>query len=206
MTLPTHSCTYSAAFCPHDASVLSAVSSDSHLRLFDLRTPSSASNHLTVAIPLHSSFQTSSPHQYPPSEALTHDWNKYRPTIIAAAGVDRLIRTFDIRAPTQGPLVILPGHDYAIRKIAWSPHDPHLILSASYDMTCRVWTDGSEAENLAISTGEEKQIGAMDAHTEFAMGVDWCMFGQPGWCASCGWDERVLVWDVYASMTSIGRL
>lgn len=77
-----------------------------------------------------------------------------------------------------------------------------MILSASYDMTCRVWTDGSETKNPTTSTGEEKQIGVMDAHTEFAMGVDWCMFGQPGWCASCGWDERVLVWDVYASMNS----
>jgi peroxin-7 len=201
ITLPTHSCTYSAAFSPHDSSILSAVSSDSQLRLFDLRTPSSASNHLTLSIPLHSS-QPSSIQQYPPSEALTQDWNKYRPTIIAAAGVDRVIRTFDIRAPAQGPLVILQGHDYPIRKIAWSPHEGHMLLSASYDMTCRVWTDGSEVDTPTIS-GVAMQVGAMDSHTEFAMGVDWCMFGQPGWCASCGWDERVLVWDINSSMTNI---
>lgn len=83
-------------------------------------------------------------------------------------------------------------------------------------MTCRVWTDASSSEaeaeaakNLATSVGAgvgERQIGAMDAHTEFAMGVDWCMFGQPGWCASCGWDERVLVWDVYAAMNGFGKL
>jgi peroxin-7 len=143
------------------------------------------------------------PQQCPPSEALTHDWNKYRPTIIAAAGVDRLIRTFDIRAPTQGPLVILPGHDYAIRKIAWSPHDGHMLLSASYDMSCRIWSDGSEVGTPTVPAAG-KQIGVMDRHTEFAMGIDWCMFGQPGWCASCGWDERVLVWDIYSSMNNIG--
>lgn len=42
--------------------------------------------------------------------------------------------------------------------------------------------------------GEE--IGRMNRHTEFTTGVDWCLFGAEGWCASCGWDERVAVWDV----------
>lgn len=72
-------------------------------------------------------------------------------------------------------------------------------------MTCRVWNDDSEAGNIATSTGGGKQLCAMDAHTEFAMGVDWCMFGQPGWCASCGWDERVLVWDVNALISHAGK-
>lgn len=228
LTLPTHSCTYSAAFSPHSASILSSVSSDSHLRIFDLRTPSSASNHLTLAIPLHAP-PTSIPHpsQYTaqaisPSEALTHDWNKYRATIVAAAGVDRQIRTFDIRASrTQGPLAILPGHDYAVRKLAWSPHVSDMLLSASYDMTCRLWTDGSngaapgtglgKAEIIhgggvdgggqgGIGVGGGRELGRMGRHTEFAMGVDWCLFGTEGWCASCGWDERVLVWDVASVM------
>lgn len=116
------------------------------------------------------------------------------------------------------------GHDYAVRKIAWSPHDGDMLLSASYDMTCRVWTDGSSSSSFSSSAEEEgkpgvgkrslangpngeligggKQVGLMDAHTEFTTGVDWCMFGQPGWCVSCGWDERVLVWDVHTSMNN----
>ena len=52
-TLPTHSCTYSAQFSPHAPSIISSVSSDSHLRVFDLRTPASASNHLTMSVPIH---------------------------------------------------------------------------------------------------------------------------------------------------------
>ncbi|MCJ1301410.1 peroxisomal targeting signal 2 receptor [Hypocenomyce scalaris] len=223
LTLPIHSCTYSASFSPHSPSVLTAVSSDSHLRLFDLRTPPSASNHLTLTIPLHTP-PLARPAQpsasgLPPAEALTHDWNKYRDTIIAAAGVDRMIRTFDIRAPHQGPVAVLPGHDYAVRKVAWSPHLSDVLLSASYDMTCRVWSDGSamgvEAENRGnmgngemsydgpmggMSYGGGKEMGRMGRHTEFVMGVDWCMFGAEGWCASCGWDERVLIWDVRAVM------
>ncbi|KAL8642479.1 MAG: hypothetical protein Q9228_000829 [Teloschistes exilis] len=199
LTLPTHSCTYSASFSPHSPSILSSVSSDSQLRIFDLRTPASVSNHLTTSISLQASPQGLA---IPPSEALTHDWNKYRPSLVAAAGVDQLIRAFDIRSPAQGPVTVLSGHGYAIRKVAWSPHLSDVLLSASYDMTCRVWTDGSTlgiADNQG-SGQQGRELGRMDRHTEFAIGVDWCLFGAEGWCASVGWDERLLVWDVRAMM------
>lgn len=214
-TLPTHSCTYSAQFSPHSPSILSSVSSDSHLRVFDLRTPASASNHLTLSVPIHTPpkprMGAAAPVGIAPSEALTHDWNKYRDTVVAAAGVDRFIRTFDIRNPAAGPVAVLPGHEYAIRRITWSPHLSDILLSASYDMTCRVWTDGSamgvgpmrqenmlDAENMSLGGGRE--MGRMGRHTEFVTGVDWCLFGAEGWCASTGWDERVLVWDARAIM------
>ena len=214
MTLPTHSCTYSAAFSPHSPSLLSSVSSDSHFRLFDLRTPSSVSNHLTLTIPLHAPPQGSSASRFqqapgatPPSEALTHDWNKYRSHLVAAAGVDRYIRTFDIRAPGQGPVSVFAGHGYAVRKLAWSPHLSDVLLSASYDMTCRIWTDGNGAEEpngITLPGGFGEELGSMGRHTEFVMGVDWCLFGAEGWCASCGWDERLLVWDVRDFMKNAG--
>lgn len=208
LTLPTHSCTYSAAYSPHNPSLLSSVSSDSHLRLFDLRTPASASNHLILSIPIHSPQQKLPPNSsaaigrvggsagpFPPSEALTHDWNKYRDTVIATAGVDKLIRTFDIRAPNSGPLAVLEGHGYAVRRLAWSPHLAHTLMSASYDMTCRMWSDGFAAgEGDTAELG--KELGRMERHTEFAVGVDWCLFGNEGWAASVGWDERLFVWDV----------
>ena len=148
-----------------------------------------------------------------PAEALTHDWNKYRDSIVAAAGVDRLIRTFDVRNSGQGPMAVLPGHAYAVRRLAWSPHVSDVLLSASYDMTCRVWTDGSAMGNSSSGdglvggvnspgAGVGRELGRMERHTEFVVGVDWCLFGAEGWCASCGWDERVLVWDVRATMGS----
>ncbi|KAG8528131.1 uncharacterized protein KY384_007047 [Bacidia gigantensis] len=207
LTLPTHSCTYSAAFSPHNPSLLSAVSSDSHLRLFDLRTPASASNHLTLSIPAHSPQQKLPPSAsgivsggqagaFQPAEILTHDWNKYRDTVVATAGVDRLIRTFDIRAAGQGPLAILHGHEYAVRRLVWSPHLSDTLLSASYDMTCRVWDDGSGVGSM----GHGKQLGRMGTHTEFVVGVDWCLFGTEGWAASVGWDEKLCIWDVRDTM------
>lgn len=130
---------------------------------------------------------------FPPSEALTHDWNKYRGTLVATGGVDRIIRTFDIRQP-KGPVSLLQGHGYAVRKVAWSPHLPDLLLSASYDMSCRVWTDGGDGAQQ-----QGRELGIMPQHSEFATGIDWCLFGEC-WAASCGWDERVCVWDVRSYM------
>ncbi|KZF25080.1 peroxin 7 [Xylona heveae TC161] len=237
LTLPTNSCTYSASWSPHSPFLLSCVSSDSHLRVFDVRAPtvSGTTNHLVSATSIHNAPAVSNtPYActidgpgsllppipptvprlangtFPPSECLTHDWNKYRDTIIATGGVDRLIRTFDLRMPSQGPLAVLPGHGYAIRKLAWSPHLPDVLLSASYDMTCRVWTDGiglgvggpgvSMGKTSEVVQGPAREMGRMARHTEFVTGVDWCLFGAEGWCASCGWDERLLVWDVRAIM------
>ena len=158
---------------------------------------------------------------FSPSECLTHDWNKYRSTTIATAGVDTIIRTFDIRAPKQGPTTLMQGHEYAVRKIAWSPHLSDVLLSASYDMTARVWSDGSNSNGGMVQgglvqhpglggpgaggmggdgVGHGRQLGRMDVHTEFVTGVDWCLFGAEGWCASVGWDKRLLVWDVRAFM------
>ena len=138
-----------------------------------------------------------------PSEILTHDWNKYRDTVLATGGVDRLIRTFDVRNPTGGPVAVLPGHEYAVRRLAWSPHAADVLASASYDMTVRVWSDGSavgvqpppQPQPNTIPVGT--QLGVMNRHSEFATGVDWCLFGSGGWLASAGWDQRVLVWDAH---------
>ncbi|KAK6064850.1 WD repeat domain-containing protein [Seiridium cupressi] len=122
----------------------------------------------------------------------------YNDTVIATGGVDRAIRTFDIRGTSPGPTSILMGHDYAIRRLAWSPHASDVLISASYDMTVRLWTDGSTMSGpqdgvSLIKTG--MQLGVMNRHTEFAVGVDWCLFGVGGWVATVGWDERVLLWD-----------
>jgi peroxin-7 len=55
-----------------------------------------------------------------------------------------------------------------------------------------------ESQNMNLGGGRE--MGRMGRHTEFVTGVDWCLFGAEGWCASTGWDERVLVWDARAIM------
>lgn len=142
-------------------------------------------------------------------EVLAQDWNKYRPELLATAGVDRVIRTWDLRNP-GAPVTELHGHEYAVRRIAWSPHWPDVILSASYDMSVRVWSDGSNGVPQGVpgmgampgAAGTGRLLGVMDRHTEFCAGVDWCLFGGEGWAASTGWDEMVWVWDVGSIMGS----
>ncbi|KAK5660256.1 hypothetical protein OQA88_12795 [Cercophora sp. LCS_1] len=224
-TLPIGCCTYSTAFAPRNPALISAASADSHLRVFDLRTPVTARYHLATTIPVHAPPNGSVlPHIAPshpggplgptyagavPNEILTHDWNKYDEYVIAAAGVDRVIRTFDIRNPTGGPVSILTGHDYAVRKLAWSPHARDILVSASYDMTVRVWSNEPTMPGAGMpgvpgvhdpsanTIRAGRQIGLMNRHTEFATGVDWCLFGKGGWVASVGWDSRVLIWDAH---------
>ncbi|KAK2591645.1 peroxisomal targeting signal 2 receptor [Conoideocrella luteorostrata] len=200
-TLPIGNCTYSASFCPSNPALISAVSSDSHLRIYDLRTPSSAKYHLVSTIPVHAAGQQPGVNPglaagSPPAEVLTHDWNKYNDTVVATGGVDRIVRTFDIRSPTTGPLSVMHGHEYAIRRLAWSPHASDVLISASYDMTVRLWNDGSAQPSGPVAGAKPgHQLGVMNRHTEFVTGVDWCLFGAGGWVASVGWDERVLLWD-----------
>jgi len=77
------------------------------------------------------------------------------------------------------PLMELKGHGYAVRKLKCSPHDGKLVGSVSYDMTFRLW-------NLQLG----QQVFVHDAHTEFALGLDFNMF-KPGQVATCAWDESV---------------
>ncbi|RDA90866.1 hypothetical protein CP533_3222 [Ophiocordyceps camponoti-saundersi (nom. inval.)] len=193
-TLPIGSCTYSTSFCPSNPALLSAASSDGLVRVFDLRTPPSAKYHLAVTIPV----------QAPPSapaELLTHDWNKYHDSVVAVSGVDRLISTFDIRNPAGGPLSLMQGHEYAVRRLAWSPHAADVLVSASYDMTVRLWNNAFAAAPAHPPPRFARQVGLMNRHTEFVTGVDWCLFGVGGWVASVAWDERLLLWDANMLMT-----
>ncbi|EFX02705.1 peroxisome biosynthesis protein, peroxine-7 [Grosmannia clavigera kw1407] len=206
-TLPIGTCTYSAAYCPSNPAIVSAASSDSLLRIFDLRTPVSAKYHLVASIPVHAGPGAGAGGGAAPAEILTHDWNKYNDTLIATGGVDKIIRTFDIRSPAAGPQALMLGHEFAVRRLAWSPHAHDVLLSASYDMTVRLWSDGSPPPPLpppppsGITPASQRlgrPLGVMNRHTEFTTGVDWCLFGEGGWVASAGWDERVLLWDANA--------
>lgn len=91
----------------------------------------------------------------------------------------------------------MQGHEYAVRRLAWSPHASDVLISGSYDMTVRLWNDGSSAAPQSLGGGPTMgaQLGVMNRHSEFVTGVDWCLFGAGGWVASAGWDEKVLLWD-----------
>lgn len=148
-TLQAHgSCVYQALFSPHQPDVIATCSTDGTIKIFDLRAPayvpgptSNFSTPLTAAALTVPASGT---------EVLSIDWNKYRPFVIASGGVDKTLRVWDCRMVKLGPEAAqapavgglcegqLAGHEWAIRKVQWSPHHPDVLASASYDMTCRV--------------------------------------------------------------------
>ncbi|KZV65186.1 WD40 repeat-like protein [Peniophora sp. CONT] len=187
-------CVYQALFSPHQPDVLATASTDGTVRIFDLRAPAFATGSgAGFSAPLTAPALT-----VPASggEILALDWNKYRPFVLASAGVDKTIRVWDCRMVKLGPQAgeqgqsqvggvcesQLLGHEFAVRKIQWSPHRPDLLASASYDMTCRVWTTNPpDGRNL---------LRIHDAHTEFVVSCAWSIY-EEGVLATASWDNKV---------------
>lgn len=157
-TIPAHSaCVYQALFSPHAPDVLATASTDGTMRLFDLRVPlHTLQPPANPGAPPQTLPLSSTPLARPSltipahgTEILSLDWNKYRPWVLASASVDKSVKVWDARQVTSNPTgelglvggtceIDLLGHEYAVRKVQWSPHRADLLATASYDMTCRV--------------------------------------------------------------------
>lgn len=196
-------CLYQAIFSPHDPNLIMSCAGNSYITLFDMRQPPTANNQQNFLS--HGGLET-----------LTCDFNKYRPNIIASGGVDNAIRIWDLRMveTTRGNLSatttarpkcvneISRSHELAVRKVVWSPHDPRLLLSASYDMSCCIWEDMSFNGQTTTSRTNNTHFGKgciarFGQHTEFVFGADWSLWGRPGFVATTSWDGNVFVWKGY---------
>ncbi|KAL0953868.1 hypothetical protein HGRIS_005042 [Hohenbuehelia grisea] len=193
-----HSCVYQALFSPHQPDVLATCSTDGTLRIFDLRAPAYVASGPTTnnfTNPLSASALT-----IPASntEVLSIDWNKYRPFLLASGGVDKAVKVWDCRMVKLGGNETgavggncetqLLGHEYAVRKVQWSPHRAEVLATASYDMTARVW-------NTMPPAGQSQLMYIHDAHTEFVVGCSWSLYDE-GVLATCGWDSRLNVFRI----------
>jgi len=143
-----HSCIYQALFSPHQPDLLASCSTDGTVKIFDLRSqiyvPPPGGVNTNFVAPLTAAVFT-----IPASttEVLSIDWNKYRPFVLASASVDKAAKVWDFRMIKMGEIgqaggqceAHLLGHEYAVRKVQWSPHRADVLSTASYDMTCRVY-------------------------------------------------------------------
>ncbi|KAI0675812.1 WD40 repeat-like protein [Trametes maxima] len=200
-TIHAHpSCVYQALFSPHQPDVIATCSTDGTLKLFDLRAPAytpsaPGANNFTTPLTVAALTVPASG-----TEVLSVDWNKYRPFVLASAGVDRAIKVWDCRMVQLGPDAAqnpavggacetqLLGHELAVRKVQWSPHRADMLASAGYDMTCRVWT-------TTPPPGGKQLLHIHDPHTEFVIGCGWSLY-EEGVLASCSWDCRLNVFRV----------
>lgn len=197
LAVDTTNCIYNATFSPHSPSTILSCNGSSHLQVWDTRAPSP----LQMDFIAHGGLET-----------LSCDWNKYQSSIVASVSSDKSVRIWDLRmlptitsqaqspimayrTRTATPLTQLVGHQFAIRKVTWSPHSADELLTASYDMTCKVWKNLNSPNTQNSSFSTMACFGTMHLHREFVIGCDYSLWGEPGWVASTGWDEQVYVWD-----------
>ncbi|BGP70007.1 hypothetical protein NBRC10513v2_003360 [Rhodotorula toruloides] len=214
-TIPAHSaCVYSALFSPSQPSLIASCSSDGTLKLWDTRSPLPPSQPSAPGQPALATPQLTIP-AHPNAEILDLDFNKYAPHLIATASVDRTVKVHDMRAASSGPpagagagmpyvqpnttIATLLGHEYAVRRVAWSPHSSALLATGSYDMTSRIWSvaaagGGGQVGGFSAQGGMGARIERVwDRHTEFVVGVAWSLY-EEGLVASCSWDQEVHLW------------
>lgn len=160
----SQSCVYQAAFSPHQPDLIACAAADGLLRLFDLRAPNLLNAPTSLTSPVSTPALIVPPRG--PGELLSLDWNKYRPYVLATGGTDKAIRIWDCRmvkpnagvpvandAPVVGATyeTEFMGHEYAVRKVQWCPHRADLLVSASYDMTCRMYVHHFVNSTIGIS-------------------------------------------------------
>ncbi|KAJ5514471.1 hypothetical protein N7463_004023 [Penicillium fimorum] len=135
-------------------------------------------------------------------------------TLLVAVGTsERSVRLVDLRSglSTQG----LPGHNGAVLSVAWAPHRPHLLASASVDNRVIIFDVRRGGHNSAIATLDmDDPVGLVApgtgsapvsydsrpafsrharAHNGPVTGVRWTSNGSH--IVTTGQDSRIRVWD-----------
>lgn len=194
----TVDCIYSASFSPHLPSTIVSCNGGLRVQVWDIREKHA----LQIEYVAHGGL-----------EALSCDWNKYKPHVIASAGTDKSVRVWDLRkvahldqphphAPLPAyhmrgptPLNEFLGHSFAVRRVQWLPHNSQELQSVSYDMTARIWRDELNDKARFLKHDAPTRQRVFNKHREFVIGCDYSLWGEPGWTATTAWDEMVYVWD-----------
>ncbi|KAE8150904.1 WD repeat protein [Aspergillus avenaceus] len=133
------------------------------------------------------------------------------PLLIAVGTSEKPVRLLDLRSglSTHG----LPGHSASVLSVAWAPHQPHLLASASTDNRVIIFDIRRGGHNSAIATLDmDDAIGLVPprcapasyqsrpafsphgrAHNGAVTGVRWTSTGSH--LVTAGQDARIRVWD-----------
>ncbi|CAF0705096.1 unnamed protein product [Brachionus calyciflorus] len=158
---------YSGAWNPKMTGLLLSGSADKTFRFWDVNKINTRSPPIFVSKPNS-------------SDILCADWSAFDQNIFTLGYASGLIEIRDYRNMKEPVHSIQMAHDYAIKKIKFSPHIPDLFASVSYDMTTKIW-------NLKGQLIDESKN-----HSEFAYGIDFDPL-IPNRLVDCGWDRKVVI-------------
>lgn len=133
------------------------------------------------------------------------------PLLIAVGTSERTIRLLDLRSGLATHT--LPGHDSAVLSLAWAPHRPHILASASTDNRSIIFDIRKAGTSSAIGSLDMDDTvggfaqGSMSgsfvrrhaftrqgrAHNGAVTGVRWTSNGSH--LITAGQDSRLRVWD-----------
>jgi peroxin-7 len=161
---------YAATWNPKTTGMVLSVSADKTFRLWDVNSNVALTNSPATVY-------ASQPGQ---SDILCCDWNKNDPNMFILGYASGLIEIRDVRNLQKPAKSFEMAHDYAIKRVRFSPHLQYVFASVSYDMVTKVWhpTQGLIAQSKN--------------HSEFAYGVDFDPVS-PNRIVDCGWDRRVVI-------------
>jgi peroxin-7 len=104
---------YQSVWHPTHEQIVASCSGDETFRVWDLRT--------------FKAVKTVKAHD---NEILSLDFNKYE-NYIATGSTDNTIKIFDLRSTLDQPLLVINGHQLAVRKVKFSPYHANTLISAS---------------------------------------------------------------------------
>jgi WD40 repeat protein len=116
---------------------------------------------------------------------------------LASAGRDGLIQLRDLESGKG--IRNLQGHKYQVRSLAFSPNGQILISAGTLDFTIRLWETATGKERLRITAHAPKEQENVRLHRGFQIkaGISCIAISPNGQLlASCGWDERVCLWEM----------
>eukprot|EP00916_Digyalum_oweni_P026145 GHVL01042980.1.p1 GENE.GHVL01042980.1~~GHVL01042980.1.p1 ORF type:complete len:286 (+),score=53.35 GHVL01042980.1:36-893(+) len=132
---------FTAMWSPSKANVFASGGADGHLHVCDMKVPGGP------VIDFEAVFGC---------EILSIDWNKYDQNNILIGSTDSSIRSWDLRMMSH-PLVVLYGHDLAVRRLKCHPFSGKIMASASYDTKVIMWDieSGVILEEFKNHTGKK---------------------------------------------------